>query len=198
MNSRPKQNDLIKVERSRCPNSLHCSKLAFVEQGGTLRWLQGFRCRPSSGREEMGHVGRHQQPHQKLTYTNKQSGSKLEGGGRRKWRRRRRVRYCTEVECFHVLMPHKRELFPPTVQYMGWYCPWHGPGCKTDFRWTFPWWTVCAVPASDSLQQLRHGLGLYRDGWQQLVLRSLKYGSADIWSFYWTFIKYLLASALHL
>lgn len=28
-------------------------------------------------------MGRHQQPHQKQTYTNKQSGSKLEGGKKR-------------------------------------------------------------------------------------------------------------------
>lgn len=39
-------------------------------------------------------------------------------------------RYCTEVECFHVLIPHKQELFPLLRCERGWYCPWHSRGRK--------------------------------------------------------------------
>lgn len=91
-----------------------CSERNSVGIEGTPRRLRGFRCRLLA--EEMRHMGRHQQPHQKQTYTNKQSGSKLVGGEKEVVEEREEVeegRCSTVVECFHVLMPHKPELSPP-------------------------------------------------------------------------------------
>lgn len=50
-------------------------------------------------------MGRHQQPHQKQTYTNKQSGSKLVGGEKEVVEEGEEGKCSTVVECFHVLMP---------------------------------------------------------------------------------------------
>lgn len=99
------------------------------------------------------------------TDVHKQTKWQQTGGGRGEGGWGRRGRYSTEVECFHVLMAHKRELFPPAVQYMGWYCPWHSWGCKADLEANAPlmgsW--CCYYP-------------IYcRDGWQQLVMKSLKF-----------------------
>lgn len=113
-------------------------------------------------------MGRHQQPHQKQTYTNKQSGSKLEGeeeggGGRgggdtvQKW------------NVFMFSCPTNGSYFPPLSSI--WADIAHD--------------TVAAVKRAFSkrsldgqfflfLQQTRHGLCLYRDGRQQLMVRSLK------------------------
>lgn len=74
-----------------------------VGDEGTLRRLRGFRCRLLA--EEMRHMGRHQQPHQKQTYTNKQSGSKLVGGEKEVVEEGEEGKCSTVVECFHVLMP---------------------------------------------------------------------------------------------
>lgn len=63
-------------------------------------------------------MGRHQQPHQKQTYTNKQSGSKLVGGEKEVVEEGEEGRCSTVVECFHVLMPHKPEL-PPCCEVYG-------------------------------------------------------------------------------
>lgn len=87
-----------------------------VGDEGTPRRLRGFRCRLLA--EEMRHMGRHQQPHQKQTYTNKQSGSKLVGGEKEVVEEGEEGRCSTVVECFHVLMPHKPEL-PPCCEVYG-------------------------------------------------------------------------------
>lgn len=59
-------------------------------------------------------MGRHQQLiKNRRTQTNKVAANwrGKEGGGER-------GRYCTKVECFLVLLLHKRELFPPAEQYI--------------------------------------------------------------------------------
>lgn len=114
--------------------------MAFSKRSN-IALVAGFRC--SLLAEEMRHMDRHQQLiKNRRTQTNKVAANWRgeEGGG---------GECCTEVECFLVLLLLKRQLFPPAEQCKGWYCPWHGLGCKAHLEWTFPWWVVGAVTHYD-------------------------------------------------
>lgn len=104
-----------------------------------------------------------------------QTGGGGEGGWRRmKSRRRRRRDTVQKWNVFMFSCPTNGSYFPPLCSI--WADITHDTvgAIKQTFDERFPWWAVCAVTPCDFLQQSRHGLCLYRDGWQQLVMRSFE------------------------
>lgn len=99
-----------------------------------------------------------------------------------------RTKYSTEPGMFMFSCLPNGSYFPPLRTVHGLILPMTCWSHKTDLHWgTFPWWAVYAVTPCDFLQHSRHGLGLYRDGWQQLVIRISSYSSHDIWSSHCSF-----------